>query len=844
MQLTDAWDESQAGGGMRLAVVRGTSGAGRTELLRRCYEHCAWGQRYWPATLPETPADTSQPLTPDPFWVPDGVAIPHMWLALTGSRGAFPVFDAASQLADHLSALRRAVLASDALAKRRLLSALDAGLLVGSLLSLAQPAISTAMTVAGAARSAPGVVQNAWSAFTPRGTAIAQALAVNAGRIVNPGQLAEARDLASNEALSWARVAAIVPFLVAVDDAQELDPATITFLSKLLRHSGRGLMILAVNTDREPANGAAGGNEVLATWLSEQARMGPVTVVELDPVPDAEVTELAVHWLAEESISQVALRGVIEASAGAPGRLTTLLARPGVYRAVTHPDAVMPRELGRITRSDVLQQHWAQLSPRTREILAKLALCGPRCPESFRPSTVSEADAQKAAEDGWLRPTTIEFRSTALWEAAYSQIEGQLTDDQEEAVLDELSARVAAARSDGNWASFDPGIAEDLLEALIRGNGIDDERDTMADLIRLRRLTGREAASEGLLEAIHSRVSKGRVSTPLLLATTEALHDAGRDRQALELLEQRLEDAERECGEDSSATIAPLSNLVAYWVLLAKRRHGQPGGIDLCDHAISLCQRLIALRIQYLPFDDRRIPDTRIRLADLYGYRNRPRDAAVQLELVVTAYRKLLGPDHPQTLTSRNNLARAYELTGDVGRAVPLHEWTLVDAERVLGSDHPHTLTFRDNLVLAYRSAGDVGRAVPLCEQVLADAERVLGPEHPHTLIYRSGLAVAVHQLMGDVDRALPLHEQTLADAERVLGQDHPHTLLFRNNLARAYDLTGDVGRAVPLYEQAVADAERVLGPDHPRTLTLRTNLGITRRSGTPNGDEGEAPNF
>ena len=66
----------------------------------------------------------------------------------------------------------------------------------------------------------------------------------------------------------------------------------------------------------------------------------------------------------------------------------------------------------------------------------------------------------------------------------------------------------------------------------------------------------------------------------------------------------------------------------------------------------------------------------------------------------------MLGPDHPDTLTSRNNLASAYQDAGDLARAIPLFEQTLTDRERVLGPDHPDTLTSRNNLEAARRSAG------------------------------------------------------------------------------------------------------------------------------------------
>jgi tetratricopeptide (TPR) repeat protein len=195
-----------------------------------------------------------------------------------------------------------------------------------------------------------------------------------------------------------------------------------------------------------------------------------------------------------------------------------------------------------------------------------------------------------------------------------------------------------------------------------------------------------------------------------------------------------------------------------------------------------------------------------------------------------TINERLRGPDHPDTLNSRNNLAYAFESAGDLGQAIPLHEATLADYERVLGSDHPGTLNSRNNLAGAYQSAGDLQRALELHEATHADRERVLGTDHPDTLISRNNLAFA-YRSAGDLQRALELHEATLADYERVLGTDHPSTLISRDNLANAYQSAGDLGRAIPLHEATLSDRERVLGSDHPGTLNSRNNLAIAYRS-------------
>ena len=198
--------------------------------------------------------------------------------------------------------------------------------------------------------------------------------------------------------------------------------------------------------------------------------------------------------------------------------------------------------------------------------------------------------------------------------------------------------------------------------------------------------------------------------------------------------------------------------------------------------------------------------------------------AALSLSNAVDLLTKTLGPDHPCTLASRNNLAGAYESAGKLEQAIDLYKRNLAEVLRVLGPDHPDTLISRGNLALAYLSAGKLEQAIDLHEQNLADRERVLGPDNPDTLISRGNLALA-YQAAGRLEQAIPLHEQTLAEALRILGPDHPHTLTSRNNLAGAYRSAGKLEQAIDLHEQNLADRERVLGPDHPDTFISRGNL-------------------
>jgi eukaryotic-like serine/threonine-protein kinase len=57
-----------------------------------------------------------------------------------------------------------------------------------------------------------------------------------------------------------------------------------------------------------------------------------------------------------------------------------------------------------------------------------------------------------------------------------------------------------------------------------------------------------------------------------------------------------------------------------------------------------------------------------------------------------------LGPEHPDTLMSMNNLAISYNHAGQNERALELNEETLALRKAKLGLDHPDTLTSMNNL--------------------------------------------------------------------------------------------------------------------------------------------------
>jgi tetratricopeptide (TPR) repeat protein len=56
-----------------------------------------------------------------------------------------------------------------------------------------------------------------------------------------------------------------------------------------------------------------------------------------------------------------------------------------------------------------------------------------------------------------------------------------------------------------------------------------------------------------------------------------------------------------------------------------------------------------------------------------------------------------LGPDHPDTAQSLNNLAALYRAQGKYVQAEPLYQRALTICEQQLGPDHPDTATIQEN---------------------------------------------------------------------------------------------------------------------------------------------------
>ncbi|EFC80933.1 NB-ARC domain protein [Parafrankia sp. EUN1f] len=252
------------------------------------------------------------------------------------------------------------------------------------------------------------------------------------------------------------------------------------------------------------------------------------------------------------------------------------------------------------------------------------------------------------------------------------------------------------------------------------------------------------------------------------------------------------------------------------------------GNAGLVAAAVAFFEHLNTAADHHLGPDD---PDTLIIRGNLAFWQRAggdPAGASRAFEVLLDDYLRLLGPDHPDTLITRHNLALSRGEAGDPAGAVEAFEQLLTDRLRVLGPDHPSTLATRHNLAFWRGKAGDGAGAASAFEELLADYLRLLGPDHPDTLKTRHNLAFWRAEAE-DPAVAASDFEKLLTDQLRVLGPDHPDALASRSYLADWQAVAGDPAGAAAETEALLTDRLRVLGPDHPDTLTTREHLAFWR---------------
>jgi hypothetical protein len=95
---------------------------------------------------------------------------------------------------------------------------------------------------------------------------------------------------------------------------------------------------------------------------------------------------------------------------------------------------------------------------------------------------------------------------------------------------------------------------------------------------------------------------------------------------------------------------------------------------------------------------------------------------------------RVLGAEHPDTLTTASNLASSLSHQGKHVEAERIRREVLEVEKRVLGAEHPDTLISANNLASSLSKQGKYAEAERMLHAALASLQRRLGPTDPSTL--------------------------------------------------------------------------------------------------------------
>jgi tetratricopeptide (TPR) repeat protein len=209
--------------------------------------------------------------------------------------------------------------------------------------------------------------------------------------------------------------------------------------------------------------------------------------------------------------------------------------------------------------------------------------------------------------------------------------------------------------------------------------------------------------------------------------------------------------------------------------------------------AIEQLTALLDEQLKALPADDRAILLTRhnliswkTRAGEGGSSRARFAQAVVDYLSLIEVQRRVLGDDDPETLATRADYVASLALAeGErASEAIAAGTALLEDQQRILEPDDPTLMDTRNNLALAWEIAGDLDRAIIESRRVLEDRMRSQGRCDRNTHLARARLANRLEQA-GRTPEAVDEYRALVADQADCLGADHPDTVATQQTLER-----------------------------------------------------------
>jgi len=182
------------------------------------------------------------------------------------------------------------------------------------------------------------------------------------------------------------------------------------------------------------------------------------------------------------------------------------------------------------------------------------------------------------------------------------------------------------------------------------------------------------------------------------------------------------------------------------------------------------------------------------------------------------------GPYHPAVAKSLSNLGATLTKLARFDEAALRQQQSIVLYERTLGPDHPLLASAENNLGIVRDKQGRFAEAIEHYRRALGIYERTYGADHPEVGLALSNLGIAAQHLDRHDEAAVYL-ERSLELKERARGPGAVELSYTLNSLATTRVVQGRLAEARELLVRAIAIHERAGGPEQPEAAAALSNL-------------------
>jgi serine/threonine-protein kinase len=293
-----------------------------------------------------------------------------------------------------------------------------------------------------------------------------------------------------------------------------------------------------------------------------------------------------------------------------------------------------------------------------------------------------------------------------------------------------------------------------------------------------------------------------------LTSLAQALADAGRSADAEPYHEQSIA-LLREAGDERGLAVA----LNTYGVTLFN--------LGRTDEAEATYEQSLAILRRL----DESAASTLNNLAILFTEQGRAEEATEVFDEMVADLRQQRTPGAAYSLGfALANRASALSNLNRADEALAGYREANAQFEDVLGPEHPETITSRVTLAFHLHRMGRFDDARREGAAALAMADSLLGDGHPYTA-YAQTIAGAAYCDAGEPDRGAPLLRASLATRRTMVPADHWILANGESLLGGCLARLGRNEEASDLLQRSYDALRAALGPEHAKTQEARDRL-------------------